>query len=121
MTVNTVGYALSIIIAIAIIVIGVRFLLAPQVAAAGYGVPDERGNAYLAVKSVRDMTFGLVAFLLIVSHATHLLGWFMAIAAIIPVADALIVLRSGGSKAVAYGVHGTTAVIMLATAALLLI
>lgn len=42
-------------------------------------------------------------------------------ATIIPVADATIVLRNGGSKSIAWGVHGGTAVVMLATTALLLV
>jgi hypothetical protein len=36
----------------------------------------------------------------------------------IPIGDAIIVLRSNGPKAT-YGVHGATAVVLLATAALL--
>jgi hypothetical protein len=42
-------------------------------------------------------------------------------AIIIPLADAAIVLGNGGSRAIAWGVHGLTAAVMLATAALLLI
>jgi hypothetical protein len=42
-------------------------------------------------------------------------------ATIIPLADAAIVLRNGGSKAIAWGVHGVTAVVMVITAALLVI
>jgi hypothetical protein len=53
--------------------------------------------------------------------ATHLLGWIMLAATVIPVVDAAIVLRNGGTKAVAYGVHGGTAVVMLITTALLLV
>jgi hypothetical protein len=37
----------------------------------------------------------------------------------IPIGDAIIVLRSNGPKATVYGVHGATAVVLLATAALL--
>ena len=36
-----------------------------------------------------------------------------------PIGDAIIVLRSNGPKATVYGVHGATAVVLLATAALL--
>jgi hypothetical protein len=41
------------------------------------------------------------------------LGWFMLAATLIPVADAVIVLHEGGSRTVAFGVHGGTAVAML--------
>jgi hypothetical protein len=37
----------------------------------------------------------------------------------IPIGDAIIVLRSNGPKAAVYGVHGATAVVLLAAAALL--
>jgi hypothetical protein len=36
-----------------------------------------------------------------------------------PIGDAIIVLRSNGPKATVYGVHGATAIVLLATAALL--
>jgi hypothetical protein len=45
----------------------------------------------------------------------------MLAATIIPIADATIVLGNGGSKSIAYGVHGGTAVVMLITTALLLL
>jgi hypothetical protein len=41
-------------------------------------------------------------------------------ASTIPIGDAIIVLRHHGPKATAYGVHGATAAVLLATAALLL-
>ena len=50
----------------------------------------------------------------------HVLGWFELAASIIPIGDAIIVLRHGGPQAIAYGVHGATAVVLLATAALLI-
>ena len=41
-------------------------------------------------------------------------------ASVIPIGDAINVLRGSGPKATAYGVHGTTAAVMLGTAELLL-
>ena len=90
----TIGFYLSGVIAIAIIFIGCRFLLAPSMAAAAYGVP---------------------------AGSAHVLGWFMLAATLIPVADAVIVLQQGGSRTVAFGVHGGTAVAMLIISGLLLI
>ncbi len=45
----------------------------------------------------------------------------MSAATIIPLADATIVLRNGGPRSTAWGVHGLTAAVMLITAALLLV
>ena len=43
----------------------------------------------------------------------------MLAASTIPIGDAIIALRSNGPKATAYGVHGATAGVLLATAAFL--
>jgi uncharacterized protein DUF4267 len=40
------------------------------------------------------------------------LGWVLLAAAITPTADALIVLRSGGTLSKALGVHGLTAALL---------
>jgi Domain of unknown function (DUF4267) len=125
MTTMTIGYTLAGLIAAGIIVIGARFILAPRVAAAGYGVQPDLSQrsvrAYLSVKGVRDIASGLIVFSLMAAGATHPLGWMILAATIIPIADAIIVLGQGGAKSIAFGVHGLTAVVMLITSALLLI
>ena len=118
------GYGLSGLLGACIIVIGARFLAAPQAAAAAYGITTEPGgpvsDPYLAIKGVRDITSGVVVFVLLAAGKPHILGLYLAAASIIPIGDAIIVLRGHGPKATAYGVHGTTAAAMLGTAALLL-
>ena len=120
-----IGYVLAGLIAAAIIFLGARFLVAPRVAAAGYGVLADVGQpgtrAYLAVKGIRDIASGLLVIVVMIAGTTHLLGWIILAATIIPVGDATIVLSSGGAKSIACGVHGATAAVMLATAALLLL
>jgi len=121
---TAVAYALAGLIAAAIMFIGARFLVAPRVAAAGYGVQPDLGQpsvgAYMSVKGIRDIASGLFVVILMAAGQTQLLGWVLLAATIIPIADAIIVLRDGGAKSVAYGVHGATAVVMLVTSALLL-
>lgn len=125
MTITTIGYVLAGLIAAGIVFIGARFVLAPRVAAAGYGVQPDLGQrsvgAYLNVKGVRDIASGLFVFILMAAGATHLLGWVILAATIIPLADAAIVLSNDGPKSIAWGVHGLTAAVMLVTAALLLV
>jgi hypothetical protein len=122
---TTIGYVLAGLLAAGIIFIGARFLVAPRVAAAGYGVPADlnqpSADAYLSVKGVRDIATGLFVVILLIAGATQLAGWVMLAATIIPLTDANIVLRNGGSKSIAWGVHGVTAAVMLITSALLLI
>jgi hypothetical protein len=117
------GYGLSGLLGAGIIVIGAGFLVAPQAAAAGYGISNAQGvpagDPYLAIKGVRDIASGVVVFVLLATGKPHILGRYLAAASIIPIGDAAIVLRGDGPKATAYGVHGTTAAVMLGTAALL--
>jgi len=124
MALTKIGYGLSGLVGAGIIVIGTRFLVVPQMAAAGYGITDEQSspatNPYLAVKGVRDIASGVVTFVLLAAGRPHILGRYLVAASIIPIGDASIVLRRNGSKATAYGVHGTTATVMFGTAALLL-
>ena len=90
------AYGLAVVLSLFVAFIGARFLLVPQAAAAGYGVParPDGDPAYLTVKGLKDLTFGLLGL-------------------------AVIVLRNGGTKAVAFGIHFATAVVVLLDAALL--
>ena len=119
---TSIGFYLSSVIAAGIIFIGGRFLLAPSLAAAGYGVPagtEPHSRAYLFAKGIRDIASGLFAAIPIAYGSAHPLGWFMLVATIIPISDAAIVLHHG-SRAVAFGVHGSTAAAMLIINGLLL-
>ena len=126
---TTLASIVSGVIGVGIILIGARFLLAPQAAAAGFGFPAEAPgaqtpaggpNPWLYVKGVRDIASGIFIWVLLANRAPHLLGVFMAAASIIPLGDAVIVLRSGGSRAAAFGIHGATAAVALAASAALL-
>ena len=126
---TTLASIVSGVIGVGIILIGARFLLTPQAAAAGYGVPvgppgaqTPSGSPYpwLYVKGVRDIASGIFIGILLAKRSPHLLGAFMAAASLIPVGDAVIVLRSGGTRTAAFGIHGTTAAVALAASAALL-
>jgi hypothetical protein len=115
------AYGLAVVLDLFIAFIGARFLLAPHTAAAGYGVPAKGADdsAYLAVKGVRDLSFGLVGLALLAFVGARAEAWFMLVAALIPLGDMVIVLRHGGTKATAFGIHLSTAVVVLISAALL--
>jgi len=55
------------------------------------------------VKGVRDVASGLMTFVLIAAREPRVLAGFMLAATVIPVGDAVIVLRRGGRKPTAYG------------------
>ena len=122
---TTLGSALSGMIAVSITLMGARYLLDPRPAAAGFGIPGELGgttqaSAWLAVKATRDIAIAIVIAILLINGAPRLLGSLMLAIALIPIADGTIVLRSGGPKAIAFGVHWATAAVMLVVAALLI-
>jgi hypothetical protein len=117
---SPIAYGLAIVLDLFIAFIGTRFLLAPRTAAAGYGVPAPTSDsAYLAVKGVRDLSLGIMGLALLAFAGARAEAWFMLAAALIPLGDMLIVLRHGGTKAVAFGIHFATAVVVLISAALL--
>ena len=119
-----IGYALSGVLGLGIAAVGARFLASPAKAAAAYGIsvgPEVSGaDPYLSVKGVRDVASGLMTYVLIAAREPRVLAGFLLAATVIPVGDAVIVLRRGGRKSTAYRVHGTTAAAMAATAAILL-
>jgi hypothetical protein len=118
---TVIAYGLAIVIDLFIIYIGARFLMAPQAAAAGYGVPVQPGEgaAYLSVKGFRDITYGLVGLTLLAFVGASAEAWFMLAVVLAPLGDTYIVLRHGGSRATAFGIHFATAVVILISSALL--
>lgn len=115
---NVVTYGLAIVLDLLVLFIGARFLLQPESAAAGYGVPSQR-SAYLTVKGLRDFSYGVLGLALLAFVGARAAAWFMLVVALNPLGDTLIVLRNGGTKAVAFGIHFATAVVVLISAALL--
>ncbi|MEU1622209.1 DUF4267 domain-containing protein [Streptomyces sp. NPDC005722] len=115
------AYALAVVLDLLVLFVGARFLFWPRPAAAAYGVPAEGdgAGAYLAVKGVRDATFGVMGLALLALAGAHAEAWFMLVVALAPLGDTWIVLRHGGTKAVAFGIHFATAVAVLVSAGLL--
>ncbi|WP_327286094.1 MULTISPECIES: DUF4267 domain-containing protein [unclassified Streptomyces] len=117
------AYGLAALLIALVLVIGARFLLSPQAAAAGYGVParPEGDPAYLTIKGLRDFTSGLIGLALLAFADADALAWFMLAVAVTPLGDTWIVLRHGGTKATAFGIHFATAVMVVLSAALLFV
>jgi hypothetical protein len=76
------------------IFIGTRFLLAPEIAEAGYGIHFNAHGDYSFhyIKGIRDVFTGLLICLLILTKQIKALGITLLVGTIIPVADMLIVL-----------------------------
>jgi Domain of unknown function (DUF4267) len=123
---SVLGSILAALLAVAIILMGSRYLLDPKPAAAGFGIPGELGDtraarAWLAVKAARDITIGIAIAALLIAGGHQQLAYLMLTAALIPIADGTVVLRARGPKAIAYGVHWTTATLILVAAVLLIV
>jgi Domain of unknown function (DUF4267) len=104
---------------VAIIAIGIRFLLAPRQATLAFGVAADNARALTEIKGVRDITSGVVPLVVWAVAGPVTLGWALIAAALTPTADALIVLRNGGKLSAALGVHGLTAGLLVAAGLIL--
>jgi hypothetical protein len=96
-----------------ILFIGARFLLAPKVAIAAFGVPDDRPRALTSIKGVRDITSGIVPLVVLAVAGSNAFGWALLAAAITPIGDAIIVATNGGRLRHALSVHGATALVLI--------
>ncbi|MEV8633709.1 DUF4267 domain-containing protein [Streptosporangium sp. NPDC051023] len=116
-----IAYGLAVLLNLLIAFIGLRFFLTPHAAAAGYGVPAKKDGdaAYLTIKGLRDLTYGILGLALLAFAGARAEAWYMLVVALVPLGDTVIVLRNGGTKAVAFGIHFATAVAVLISAALL--
>ncbi|MBO0881358.1 MAG: DUF4267 domain-containing protein [Mycobacterium sp.] len=103
----------------AILLIGLRFAIDPFTGAtsAGFGFSAvSLGEA----KGVRDIGSGLVVLALLWAGQRRALEAALLAFAFIPVCDAAIVLLNGGAPAIAFGIHASTAALLLLLSALLL-
>jgi hypothetical protein len=120
---------LAALIGLAVVAMGTAGMLKPQFFAT-FGIPgtapDPVLDHWLTVKGGRDVGTGLM-LLVVTALGTTTLGtptltaWVMLAATVMPVFDGLIVLRSKGPRAAAYGVHFATAAVMTIIATLLLL
>ncbi len=122
LTPRTTAFWMTVTLGAAIILIGIRFLVAPLAGAEGYGVPVEAGSrtAYLWAKGIRDIVSGLVGLAFLLAGWRKPLGVYILLVTLVPAADLIAVLRFGDGSALAPAIHGGTVVFMLALAGLLL-
>ena len=105
---------IALIACVAIIVLGARFLLTPRQATLDFGVAADNISALTAIKGVRDIASGVVLVVVWVAAGQATLGWALIAAALTPTADAVIVLTNHGKPSTALGIHGITAVLLVA-------
>lgn len=111
--------AVGLLVCVFIVVIGARFLLVPVAAATGFGIRPDDVRALTAIKGVRDIASGVIVFAVWVTATSTVFGWALLAPAIIPLGDAVIVSTVGRRPGYALGVHGVTAILMIAAGAVL--
>ena len=104
----------ALIVCVAAIALGSRFLLAPRQATLAFGVAADNLRALTEIKGVRDITSGAVLLVVWAAAGRTALGWALVAAALTPAADAMIVLTNGGKLSTALGIHGLTAGLFVA-------
>ncbi|NMO20511.1 DUF4267 domain-containing protein [Pyxidicoccus fallax] len=94
----------------------------PVGAARGFGLPLLGSEAlpWLSIKSGRDLGIGLAIVGLVLTRQRLAAGVFVLAAIVMPIVDALTVLKGGASLALALSVHGSAAVYCVILAAALL-
>lgn len=120
--IRSVSFWSVLIIALGIIFIGIRFIIYPQVGAAGYGIPFIDGNdaAYGRIKGIRDIFSGIALLPFLVMRMRKAAAWVFTAAIVVPAFDFLMILSYNGSSDITHLlIHGITAVVMVITAVLL--
>lgn len=119
------SFGTAILAAVAIIAIGLMYLLQPRLMTPNFGLPlpEEGRNIawWLRLKGSRDIVSGLVVLAVMEWGSAALLGIILLIEALIPLGDMGIILAAKGSTRTALGVHGLTAAVMIASAMPLLL
>lgn len=118
-----IALGIATLLALAIIAIGFQYLLIPLNTSRSFGLPFPDGGAnipsWLRLKGVRDVTSGLVVLAFMMWGTPRDVGIVLMVEAVIPLGDMSVILAAKGSTKAALGMHGLTALIMVATATLL--
>ena len=107
------GLVVAILGCLFILFIGARFLIAPAIATAGFGVSEDRRRAFTSIKGVRDITSGIVPLVVLLVAGPQVFGWALLAAAITPIGDAIIVITNGGTIRHARSVHAAPALALI--------
>ncbi len=112
------------VLALAIIVVGCFYLIAPERMTGSFGLkppaPDADTRAWLRLKGIRDVVSGLVVLTLMLTTDARTVGIALLVEAIVPLGDMSNVLGSGGSKSAALSIHGVTCAVMIVVGFLLI-
>ena len=113
-----VGYTMAVIVVVYSMINVVRATVAGPSFAAAMGLPTTSDNAFVDVYAIRTAFIALFGLSLILTRQDRTLARFVALAVLMPLADAVLVWASGASMAYV-AKHAIIAVYLVVTAALL--
>ena len=121
---SDIGSVLAGLLALAIILMGLRYSSIRIRPPPGSAFPAPAAPLCLTARGLqsrpRGIAIGVALAALLIDGAHRQLGYLMLAAATVPIADGTIVLRSGGRRAIALGIHWATAAVMLTVTAFLI-
>lgn len=121
-TATWIGAALALVPALAIIAIGISYLAWPTAISQGFGFTTAitpEVTPWQHIKGPRDIASGLAVIAMLVFVGPAAAGIALLIEALIPIGDALMIIRNHGRLSTALGVHASTAGLMIVAAVLL--
>lgn len=110
----------TLLVPLAIIAIGINFILNPVGASVGFGIPihDATAFPFMWIKGIRDIFSGLVILPFLWRADRRTTATLLAIAIVVPFGDGLVILRHLGFAPPIY-IHWGTALYMTIVAAFL--
>ena len=113
---HSISYWLTFLVAIGIIFIGIRFLIAPYIAASGYGIPldHDSSSGYAYAKGIRDIYSGIIISVFLILRKVRVTAILFSIATIIPATDFYAILSGNGPGDLGHLlIHGCTTIYMI--------
>ncbi|MFC9558988.1 DUF4267 domain-containing protein [Agromyces sp. NPDC056965] len=117
-----IGASLALVVAAGIVYVGISYLVAPTATAKGFGFTSAitpETTPWQHIKGPRDIVSGLVVVAMLVCFGPAAAAVILLVEALIPIGDALMIIRNNGRLAIALGVHASTAAVMIVAAVLL--
>ena len=119
---GSLSFWLTLVIAVGITFIGLRYMISPFAASIGFGLPLPAGNTalYGSIKGIRDIFSGLVLGYLLWLRNPRITAVIFTAAIIIPICDCLVVYTANGAADWPHMlIHGGTALYAIVTSILL--
>ena len=118
---NSLLFWCTLLVPVAIIGIGINFILNPVGASTGFGIPmhDPAAFPFMWIKGIRDIFSGLVVLTFLFRGDRRTTGILYALAVFIPVGDGLVILSHLGFASPIF-IHWGTALYIMIVAAFLL-